>query len=112
MTPEQGDDRGTSAETGAMLLLPHFPLFSNSHKARRPQLLCEVDNNGDEYGADDDDDTGRYSGYMRDNNNDDGDEDVMKIIMGVTGILDTAAAASQRVSGPTTGMVGRTGDLS
>ena len=112
LTPEQGEDRGTSAETGAMLLLPHFLLFSSSHKARRPQLLFEVDNNGDEYGADDDDDTGRYSGYMRDNNNDDGDEDVMKIIMGVTGILDTAAAASQRVSGPTTGMVGQTGDLS
>ena len=36
----------------------------------------------------------------------------MKMIMVVTGILDTAAAASQRVSGPTTGMVGRTGDLS
>ena len=36
--------------------------------------MCEVDNNGDEYGADDNDDTGRYSGYMRDNNNDDGDE--------------------------------------
>ena len=48
LTPEQGDDRGTSAETGAMLLLPHFPLFSSSHKARRPQLLFEVDNNGDE----------------------------------------------------------------
>ena len=75
LTPEQGEDRGTSAETGAMLLLPHFPLFSNSHKARRPQLLCEVDNNGDEYGADDDDDTGRYSGYMRDNNNDEVDDE-------------------------------------
>ena len=25
LTPEQGEDRGTSAETGAMLLLPHFP---------------------------------------------------------------------------------------
>ena len=37
---------------------------------------------------------------------------MMKIIMVVTGILDTAAAASQRVSGPTTGMVGQTGDLS
>ena len=36
---------------------------------------------------------------------------LMKMIMVVTGILDTAAAASQRVSGPTTGMVGRTGDL-
>ena len=47
LTPEQGEDRGTSAETGAMLLLPHFPLFSSSHKARRPQLLCEVDNNVD-----------------------------------------------------------------
>ena len=36
---------------------------------------------------------------------------MMKMMMVLTGILDTAAAASQRVSGPTTGMVGRTGDL-
>ena len=38
--------------------------------------MCEVDNNVDEFGADDDDDTGdgRYSGYMRDDNNDYVDE--------------------------------------
>ena len=39
--------------------------------------MCEVDNNVDEYWADDDDDDtgdGRFSGYMRDDNNDDGDE--------------------------------------
>ena len=51
---------------------------------------------------------------MRDNNNDDGDEVDDEDDNGayITGILDTAAAASRRVSGPTTGMVGRTGDLS
>ena len=36
---------------------------------------------------------------------------MIKMMMVLTGILDTAAAASRRVSGPTTGMVGRTGDL-